>query len=219
MRVARSILSLALRESKPSPRSGSGDADCWRPSWRRDFRNLHMMDVLPAPSVPEIVSAHVLTTGSISFGDIVASVGRVAARSRSPGKFRVPLRLPAGLSASTSGVRDRRFGFSAAKSLSKTNVEEYVGLRIRPRACFRGRGSRPDRTSAPGSLDLRHLALPGTRRAVRRDQHPLIGQCVESAMRIFGEFQFWASQAFYDRLGVPGIRFAKRAARQAHGRS
>src|SRR5579862_3289088 len=38
MRAASTVPSPALRESTPSPKSGNADADCWRPSWRRDFR-------------------------------------------------------------------------------------------------------------------------------------------------------------------------------------
>src|ERR1022692_4871241 len=38
-------------------------------------------------------------------------------------------------------------------------------------------------------LELRYFSLPGTRGAMGRDQHPFVGQRIQSAMRIFGEFQ------------------------------
>src|ERR1035441_1654746 len=45
-------------------------------------------------------------------------------------------------------------------------------------------------------LELRYFSLPGTRGAMGRDQHPFVGQRIQSAMRIFGEFQIAASQHF-----------------------
>lgn len=40
---------------------------------------------------------------------------------------------------------------------------------------------------------FRDFALPWTHRALRRHQHPLVGQGIQSAMRIFREFQIAAS--------------------------
>src|SRR4029077_17722792 len=45
-------------------------------------------------------------------------------------------------------------------------------------------------------LQLGYFALPGTRGAVRRNQHPFVGQGIQSAMWIFREFQMAASQHF-----------------------
>ena len=51
----------------------------------------------------------------------------------------------------------------------------------------------------------RDFSLPGARCAMWRNQHPFVGQGIEAAMRIFGEFQKGGLAAFYAERSFPAF--------------
>ena len=124
------------------PRSGRADAGCWPPSWRPGSRrSAHGRYPGSAPSAV-YCSTHVSTTCA-DRGDLHArpASGRGAARSRPPGRSRArfrPGRAVAALSSPAMSSDRGASGRSAAKSLSKTKVPVYSGLRAPPGARVAG---------------------------------------------------------------------------------
>ena len=78
-------------------------------------------------------------------------------------------------------VEDERGGVHGVSNSARPQV---AGAKIAARIVSRLRDARK----------FRDFPLPGTRRAMRRDQYPLVGQRIQPAMRIFREFQIAASQ-------------------------